>query len=117
MSRLISAASSAFIRSSKSGTVSDSSALSFSYIWSVVVSVIIYFVLTNPLQTNVKNPWRMRQRPNGDEIDAGLRDFEYIFERNVDGRLKLCPAVGDFYGLAHCLGRHVVKEDPLNTEP
>src|SRR5688500_14679535 len=105
LSRLISAAVSAFIRSSKSGTVSDSSALSFSYISSVLVSVIIYFVLTNPLQTHVKYPRRMRQRADRDVIDPGLRDFEYVLERNVAGRLEICPPIGNFHGLTHRLGR------------
>src|SRR5215203_257969 len=64
--RLISAASSAFKRSSKSGTVSASSLLSFSYIASVLVSVIIFLTprIQDSHQTLSANASKRRQKCN-----------------------------------------------------
>ncbi len=55
------------------------------------------------------------QRPNGDEINAGLGEFTDRFERHVAGYFKLGFAVGQFYCLAHLLGFEVIKHDDIGA--
>src|SRR5215216_179251 len=117
LSRLISTASSALRRSSKSGTVSDSSRLNFSYISSVVVSVIICSKPSSchVFQADIKYSRRMRQSADGNVVDASAGNFENASERNVARRLEFGPSLTNGNCLAHRLGRHVVEQDSFDT--
>src|SRR5690349_16063472 len=115
LSRLISTANSAFRRSSKSGTVSDNSDLSFSYICWVSTSV-VSIVCIDKLQTHIKNFRRMRQRADGNVIHAGAGYFEHIRERYVARSFQFCASGRDVNGLAHQLERHIIEQDSFNSE-
>src|SRR5215212_10753275 len=114
LSRLISAANSALRRSSKSGTVSPSSRLSFSYISSVVVSVII--LLCDELQAHIEHLWRMCQSADGNVVDASAGNFENICERYVARRLEFGSSVADGDCLAHRFSCHIIEQNSFNSE-
>src|SRR5690349_3965073 len=117
LSRLISTASSALRRSSKSGTVSDSSRLNFSYISSVVVSVIISSSLViHVFQADIKDSRRMCQSADGNVVDASAGHFEHIIQRNVARRLELRSSVTNRNRLAHRRCRHVVEQNSFDAE-
>src|SRR5215204_2523906 len=114
LSRLISAASSALRRSSKSGTVSARSRLSFSYISSVAVSVIISS--SHEFQTHIKCGCRMCQSSDGNIVDAGGGNFENIFECYVARSFQFCLAVTDRNRLTHHFIRHVIEQNSFHSE-
>src|SRR5882724_720363 len=87
--RLISAASSALIFNSKSGTTLASLAFIARYIFSGFVSAIISFLLSSnalfrinfpKFQAYIKNFGRVRKRANRDVVNSGLSDLAHIGE-------------------------------------
>src|SRR6266545_2429818 len=105
--RFICAASSAFKRNSKSGTVSARISLIFSYIPLVVVSVIIFCLLLTrflrrffqlpgflryPFKTHIEDSRRVCERANRDVVDTSLGDRPDILQSYVSGGFQLCLA-------------------------
>src|SRR6266545_1300176 len=106
--RFIFAASSAFKRNSKSGTVSARISLIFWYIPLVVVSVIIFCLLLTrfylrrffqllgflryPFKTHIKDSRRVCERANRDVVDTSLGDRPDILQSDVSGGFQLCLA-------------------------
>src|ERR1044072_331656 len=115
-SRLISTANSALRRSSMSGTVSDKSRFNFSYICSVVASAVISIISVQKLQAHIKDFRRMRQSADRNVIHSRAGYFEHIRKRYVARGLELCSSSSDLYGLAHHFERHIIQQDPLNSE-
>src|ERR1051326_5610957 len=116
-SRLISTASSALSRSSKSGTVSCSKRLSFSYISSVVVSVIIFQnSLRYKFEADIKHLRGACQSANRNVVNTRSRNFEPSIERNVARRLEFGPSIANLNCFAHHCRRHIVEQDSFDAE-
>src|SRR5687768_11666812 len=115
LSRLISAANSALRRSSKSGTVSDSNRFNFAYI-SSVASILIATICIHKLQTHIKDLRRMRQSADGNVIHSRAGYFEHIFQRYVARGFEFRSPRSNLYSLAHQLERHIIEQNPLDSE-
>ena len=71
----------------------------------------------NKLKTDIKHGRRMRQSSHGNVIDASAANFENIIERYVARRLEFGSSATDSDSLAHRFDRHIIEQNPLNSEP
>jgi hypothetical protein len=63
------------------------------------------------LQAHIEARSGVRERANGDEIDARLRDRAHVLERDAARGLGRRAAVRQLDGAAHVAERHVVEQE------